>query len=102
MYIKNKLYSYQGEKLTLKELEKRFNFPRNILYARLEKTGWSLEKSLATPYKKRPTRKNRLVYIKRSTYRKKDEKTYADYLKEAGYDPRKYLYLRQELEHEEI
>lgn len=42
-------FSFRGEQVTLAELSARFGIRRRILYYRVVRHGWDLERALATP-----------------------------------------------------
>ena len=49
------LYIYQGEKLTLAELARRYGMDPDVLYQRVKRHGWRISKALNTPV--RPKRR---------------------------------------------
>ena len=45
----NILYAYEGQKYTLGDLARQFGIPYKTLWARINSSGWDLEKAITTP-----------------------------------------------------
>jgi hypothetical protein len=49
----NKFVTYQGETMTISQWSRNLNIDKDVLYSRLGRLNWSVEKSLATPPRKK-------------------------------------------------
>lgn len=46
---RNKFFTYNGQTKCMSAWEEELHFPRALLWARIQKLGWSIEKALSTP-----------------------------------------------------
>jgi hypothetical protein len=53
----NHLLTYKNEVRTIAEWEKELGFPRSLIWQRLERLGWSVDKTFTTPVRKSKEKK---------------------------------------------